>query len=54
MADLHAETHRYRKPLRAADGLADDCAGWDVRVAGDPADSSGELLWSRQQIGLSR
>ena len=50
-ADGHVATLRYTGPVNG-EGLASDVSGWNVQVRADANDSSGELHWSRAQLGL--
>lgn len=51
-ADGHVNALSYRGPVNN-EGLASDVAGWSTPVRNDPFDTTGDLIWSRAQLGLS-
>jgi len=51
-ADGHVSALRHHGDVNQ-EGLATDATAWSVPVRDDANDRSGELIWSRAQLGLN-
>ncbi len=51
-ADGHVATLHYHGPSDR-NGLATDAAGWSMAVCASANDNTGDLVWSRAQLGLT-
>jgi prepilin-type N-terminal cleavage/methylation domain-containing protein/prepilin-type processing-associated H-X9-DG protein len=51
-ADGHVSSLRYHGDVNQ-DGLATDATAWSAPVRNDPNDRTGDLIWSRAQLGLN-